>query len=189
MLNVGGQLDVQIRKLSLGERMKMELMAALLHRPKVIFLDEPTIGLDLTTQKSIRQFLLTYAKEHQPAMILTSHYMQDIASLCQRIIIIKDGAFIYDGDIKNIMARFSEHKYLTIKIDHEKMNGDYHLNIPRDLGTILHAHPEELKMKIHRDQFRQTSGWLLQNLACLDMAIEETDLADVVEYVMTKGMI
>ncbi|MGZ3689368.1 MAG: ABC transporter ATP-binding protein, partial [Bdellovibrionota bacterium] len=84
-LGVRDQLHIQIRRLSLGERMKMELIAALLHRPKVVYLDEPTIGLDLTAQRAIREFLLRYRKEHQPAMLLTSHYMEDIEKLCRRI--------------------------------------------------------------------------------------------------------
>jgi len=92
-LGVTDQLNIQIRRLSLGERMKMELVAALLHQPKIVFLDEPTIGLDLTAQRAIRNFILEYRREHQPAMILTSHYMEDIERLCERIVIINEGEF------------------------------------------------------------------------------------------------
>src|SRR5206468_11336207 len=95
-LEVRDELHVQIRRLSLGERMKMELIAALLHGPKVVFLDEPTIGLDLTAQRAIREFLLRYRAERQPAMLLTSHYMEDIERLCQRIVIMAEGGVVYD---------------------------------------------------------------------------------------------
>ena len=96
-LNISDQMNIQIRRLSLGERMKMELIAALLHNPRVVFLDEPTIGLDLTAQRAIRQFLLNYRQKHRPAMILTSHYMEDIEQLCERIIILRQGSVVYDG--------------------------------------------------------------------------------------------
>ncbi|MEK7691013.1 MAG: ATP-binding cassette domain-containing protein, partial [Bdellovibrionota bacterium] len=105
-LDVRNQLKTPIRRLSLGERMKMELIAALLHRPKVFFLDEPTIGLDLSAQRAIRQFLLDYRKARHPAMIITSHYMADIESLCERIVIIRDGQFLYDGRIERILEDF-----------------------------------------------------------------------------------
>ena len=110
MLAVKDELTVQLRRLSLGERMKMELIAALLHRPRVVFLDEPTIGLDLTAQRAIRDFLLTYRETHRPAMILTSHYMEDIERLCKRIVIIRDGEFIFDGPLQQVMDRYVTNK-------------------------------------------------------------------------------
>ncbi len=101
-LEVESLLHTPIRRLSLGERMKMELIAALLHNPKVIYLDEPTIGLDITAQKAVRLFLKEYQREHRPAMILTSHYMGDIEELCSRIAILKDGGVVYDGSISDL---------------------------------------------------------------------------------------
>src|SRR5262249_25006692 len=106
-LGVEKQLNIPIRRLSLGERMKMELIAALLHRPKVVFLDEPTIGLDLNAQRAMRKFLLEYRREHQPAMILTSHYMEDIEQLCERLVIIREGEFVYDGPLSNVLAKYA----------------------------------------------------------------------------------
>lgn len=102
-LRVGDELKTPIRQLSLGERMKMELIATLLHEPKVVFLDEPTIGLDITAQRAIREFLLDYRRTHKPAMILTSHYMEDIRQMCERMIIIRDGQFVYDGSLAEIL--------------------------------------------------------------------------------------
>jgi ABC-2 type transport system ATP-binding protein len=97
LLEVKELLDVQVRKLSLGERMKMELLAALLHRPKVIFLDEPTIGLDMIAQKNIRDFLKYYNRQEKITIMLTSHYLEDIKALCRRTIVINNGSLIYDG--------------------------------------------------------------------------------------------
>ena len=99
LLDCVGQLDVMVRELSLGERMKMELIAALLHSPRILFLDEPTIGLDVTSQKKVRQFLRTYSAGQRTVTMLTSHYMQDIEELCQRVIIIDDGRIFFDGPL------------------------------------------------------------------------------------------
>ncbi|HWA24441.1 MAG TPA: ABC transporter ATP-binding protein, partial [Lacunisphaera sp.] len=99
LLGIGGKLNVMVRELSLGERMKMELIAALLHRPRVLFLDEPTIGLDVVSQKAVRGFLRDYNRKHRTTILLTSHYMADISTLCERVIVIDHGKKIYDGDL------------------------------------------------------------------------------------------
>lgn len=112
-LGVQEQIFTQVRRLSLGERMKMELIASLLHQPKVIFLDEPTIGLDLTSQMAIRKFLKEYRQEFKPAIILTSHYMEDIENLCERIVIIKEGCKIYDGSLSQIAQSANEQRTIT----------------------------------------------------------------------------
>ena len=118
-LQIKDELNVQIRRLSLGERMKMEIIAALLHQPEVVFLDEPTIGLDLTAQKAIRKFLLDYRRTHQPAMILTSHYMEDIEQLCERIIIIRQGEFVYDGSLRKVVTEFAGEKVISVRFKRE----------------------------------------------------------------------
>ncbi|MGY8717951.1 MAG: ABC transporter ATP-binding protein, partial [Verrucomicrobiia bacterium] len=102
LLAVRGKLNVMVRELSLGERMKMELIAALLHRPKVLFLDEPTIGLDVVSQRAVRNFLRAYNKRHKVTILLTSHYMADIQELCERVIVIHKGQKIYDGDLDRL---------------------------------------------------------------------------------------
>lgn len=106
MLDVKDLLNIQVRRLSLGERMKMELIASLIHRPKVIFLDEPTIGLDLISQKRIREFLKYYNQQTKATVILTSHYMADIEDLCKRTIIINQGKIVYDGDLRRVNELF-----------------------------------------------------------------------------------
>src|SRR5204863_7556084 len=110
LLDVSDKLDTMVRELSLGERMKMELIAALLHSPRVLFLDEPTIGLDVTSQKKVREFLRRYTTEHRIVTMLTSHYMQDIQELCERVIIIDHGRLFFDGPLGDIVDRFSTQK-------------------------------------------------------------------------------
>jgi ABC-2 type transport system ATP-binding protein len=184
-LGVRGQLNTQIRRLSLGERMKMELIAALLHDPKVVFLDEPTIGLDLTAQRAIRDFILRYNREHQPAMILTSHYMEDIERLCQRIIIIREGEFVYDGPLEKITGRFSRNKVITAKLDPEKVTAPR--PFPSELGEIVVSDSSQIKVKVPRDRVPDAASFLLQGGAVADLLIEEVDISDIIESLLREG--
>src|SRR5881394_556269 len=115
LLAVKDKLNVAVRELSLGERMKMELIASLLHRPKVLFLDEPTIGLDVVSQKTVREFLRTYNATHKITILLTSHYMADIRELCRRVIIIHRGKIFFDGQLSDVLDRFADFKLITIQ--------------------------------------------------------------------------
>jgi len=114
-LNCVDQLHVQLRRLSLGERMKMEIIGSLLHRPKILFLDEPTIGLDVLAQKTIRTFLNSYVEEHKPTIILTSHYMDDISTLADRLLLISQGAIVYDGAMEDFITHAEKNLNLDIK--------------------------------------------------------------------------
>jgi ABC-2 type transport system ATP-binding protein len=153
MLGVASVLKIQIRKLSLGERMKMELVASLIHRPKIIFLDEPTIGLDLLSQKSVRDFIQQYQQEYRPITILTSHYLQDIESLCSRIMILKKGHNIYDGPLKAIEDHFfalkkielNQHQFSDALIEQFKLNPADHLieSIEQNQGQLSITLPKE----------------------------------------------
>ena len=177
-LGVSELLNVQIRRLSLGERMKMELMASLLHDPKVIFLDEPTIGLDLTSQKAIRQFLKRYKEEHNPSVILTSHYMEDIEALCERVILIKEGVIVYDGLLSQIKSRYNKKK--TVHIKANEISEDQKNKI-----STLWPHVEyienELRVSIEREAVNYCCKQLLDLLDVQDLNIEETDVADIIE--------
>lgn len=117
LLHCRPMLQVQLRRLSLGERMKMEIIGALLHHPAILYLDEPTIGLDVVAQTTIREFLKTYSKEHRPTIILTSHYMDDIAELAERLLIINSGAIVYDGTVTKFIERAGRHQNLVIVLD------------------------------------------------------------------------
>src|SRR6059036_1505961 len=117
LLVVRDKLNVSVRELSLGERMKMELIASLLHQPKVLFLDEPTIGLDVVSQKTVREFLREHNARHQTTILLTSHYMTDIQELCKRVIIIDHGKIFFDGRLSEVLDRFAHFKLVTIQCE------------------------------------------------------------------------
>src|SRR6185436_14245433 len=120
LLSVKDKLDVMVRELSLGERMKMELIASLLHQPKVLFLDEPTIGLDVVSQKTVREFLQDYNTRRKTTVLLTSHYMADIQALCRRVIIIDHGKIFVDGALSEVIDRFADFKLITIQCGNGK---------------------------------------------------------------------
>lgn len=164
-LMVKDQLRTQVRKLSLGERMKIELMAALLHQPKVIFLDEPTIGLDLSAQKAVREFMKNYQREFKPITILTSHYMEDIKELCHRIVIIKEGQFVFDGPITHVQKMMGDEKSVTVTTKEKVFN----VNVPR---TELAARTAEI----------------LRENEVLDLNIHEPSIEDIIESIMKHGM-
>src|SRR3954465_5649933 len=119
LLEVTEKMNVMVRELSLGERMKMELISALIHEPRVLFLDEPTIGLDVVSQKRVREFLRIYNQEHRIITMLTSHYMQDIEELCHRVLVIDHGKIFFDGPLAAIVDRFSSYKILSLTFEAE----------------------------------------------------------------------
>jgi ABC-2 type transport system ATP-binding protein len=181
-LNVQGQLNIQMRRLSLGERMKMELIAALLHQPKVVFLDEPTIGLDISSQRAIREFLLQYRRKHNPAMLLTSHYMEDIESLCERIIIIRDGGVVFDGPLKKIQSDFATHKVLKLRLDPQKAQPDFSA-----YGDVALQSADEVHLRIDRQKIPEVASAVLKAAPVLDLNIAEEDIANLIEKMMRKG--
>lgn len=185
-LDVRSEINIQIRRLSLGERMKMELIAALLHEPKVVFLDEPTIGLDLTAQKAIRQFILEYQKKHSPAMILTSHYMEDIEQLCERIIIIREGEFVYDGPLKKVISQFAQHKFLSVLLEDRISSDEAVKLVPSDLGEATVVDEARLRFQVDRNLIPQAAGKLLQALPVKDLNIEEPDIGTIIESLIRK---
>jgi ABC-2 type transport system ATP-binding protein len=184
-LKIKDQLNIQVRRLSLGERMKVELMAALIHKPKVIFLDEPTIGLDLTAQKAVRKFIKEYRKEHNPTMILTSHYMDDIEELCPRICILKDGQSVYDGQLDQLHKKYVKNKMITANIKNEDELSLITQNFPQELGRIEIV---EKQIKIHapRENTMEAAKYLLNNSHVLDLNIQEVEIGEVIEKIMNK---
>src|ERR1043166_7885299 len=153
LLDVTDKLNVMVRELSLGERMKMELIAALLHAPRVLFLDEPTIGLDVISQKKVREFLRVYNSEHRIITMLTSHYMQDIEELCERVIIIDHGRIHYDGPLSAIIDRFATHKNVSLVFEDRDLNRDF-----RDFGEVTEQTPESVTLKVPRGKVAETSA-------------------------------
>lgn len=189
ILQITDKLNIQIRRLSLGERMKMELIAALLHQPKVVFLDEPTIGLDLTAQRAIREFVLEYRRREAPAMLLTSHYMEDIEKLCERLVLVAQGAIVYDGSVSALMKDHARHKVLTVHLragdaTGEKAAPDFRL--PDALGEVVESGAQAVRVKVDRTGVAAASAWLLQNLPVADLAISEEDVGTVIESIMKR---
>lgn len=185
-LNIKHLLDIQVRRLSLGERMKMELIASLLHRPKVLYLDEPTLGLDITSQRAIRKFLLDYSKRYKPAMLITSHYMEDIEELCERIMIIREGTFVYDGPLQRILKEFVRYKVISLTVD--GLNGDKPAALPPSLGEIVSHDDGVIRVKSNRNSISETVSHLLKTLPVIDLTIQEEDIATIIEQIMTSGM-
>lgn len=178
-LNIKDQLKVQVRRLSLGERMKVELMAALLHNPKVIFLDEPTIGLDLTAQKAVRNFIKTYRKDHKPIMVLTSHYMADIEELCQRVVVLKQGEIVYDGGIDKISGSKKKIKFIKLKLE----NDINHFTFPEELAEIV-VQDGVLFLKTTQDKILKAAKFLIDNYHIHDFSIEDQPISDLIENIM-----
>jgi ABC-2 type transport system ATP-binding protein len=190
---VHDQIEIQIRRLSLGERMKMELIATLLHQPRVVFLDEPTIGLDLTAQRTIRDFLLDYRREHRPAMLLTSHYMEDIERLCKRILIIRDGQLVFDGLLQDVIKTHARHKVIALEL-HEDAGNDTNLigRVQTLLASmpdteIIEQKPGTLRIRTLRDTAPQLAGKLIGILPVHDLSVEEMEIATIIEGLLHEG--
>ncbi len=183
ILGVRRELEIQIRRLSLGERMKMELIAALLHGPRVVFLDEPTIGLDLSAQRAVRDFVLAYLEEHRPAMVLTSHYMEDIQRLCERILILRDGQLVYDGSLARVVETYADHKILTAHL----RRGAHPAPRPedlRELGTVERFDGDRLRLRVPRDGVARAASRLLARWPVADLGIEEPDVGAIIERIL-----
>jgi ABC-2 type transport system ATP-binding protein len=167
-------MNVMVRELSLGERMKMELIAALIHEPRVLFLDEPTIGLDVVSQKRVREFLRIYNEEHRIVTLLTSHYMQDIQELCHRVLVIDHGKIFFDGPLAEIVDRFSGHKILSLTFETEGT---------RDLsafGEIIEQTPVSVQLKVPRAKVTETCRQLLEACDVNDINVQEVPVEDVI---------
>jgi ABC-2 type transport system ATP-binding protein len=185
VLDVRRELRIQIRRLSLGERMKMELIAALLHGPRVVFLDEPTIGLDLAAQRSIRDFLLRYREEHRPAMILTSHYMEDIQRLCRRILIIRDGEIVYDGPLQRVKDHYAVYKVIRAHLHKtaEPVRIDEDI---RALGEVIECNEGQICLRVKRADVPAASARILERFSVADLVIEEMDIGTIIERIFRE---
>ena len=174
LLDVKDKLDTMVRELSLGERMKMELIAALLHTPRVLFLDEPTIGLDVTSQKKVREFLRLYNSEHRIVTMLTSHYMQDIQELCHRVIIIDRGRIFYDGPLDSIIDRFATHKMLDLTFA-AATTQDF-----APYGEVLAQTPQSVRLRVPRAKVTEVCRALLTNIQVSDISVQEPPVEEVI---------
>jgi ABC-2 type transport system ATP-binding protein len=183
LLAVKDKLDVMVRELSLGERMKMELIAALLHQPKVLFLDEPTIGLDVVSQKTVREFLRSYNARQKTTIILTSHYMADIQELCKRVIIIDKGKIFFDGKLAEILDRFADFKILTISWE----TGASFPSVDfAKYGQLIEQSPNCIKLKVKRDSAIAVCKELLDKVPVNDIDIQDVPIEEVIRQIFAR---
>lgn len=185
MLNVDDKLDVMVRELSLGERMKMELIAALLHRPRVLFLDEPTIGLDVIAQKVVREFLRTYNRKHKTTILLTSHYMADIEALCDRVLIIERGNLFFDGALSEVLERFADSK--TIEVTTDRDNDTAFLARFKNVGEVLQCNSDRVKLKVRRKDVPAACRFLLDHFHVTDMTISDIPIEEVIRNIFREN--
>lgn len=181
LLDVTRLLKQPVRELSLGERMKMELIAALLHSPDVLFLDEPTIGLDVIAQHNIQKFLKFYQQKRQITILLTSHYMKDITALCQRVVIVAQGVIQYDGSLAGIIDQFSGHKVLTLQLAANTALEGFDR-----YGQLLEAVAPKVKLKVARQQVPRVLSEILSRYQVEDVAVEDPPLEEVIAEVFSQ---
>lgn len=183
LLAVEEKLNIMVRELSLGERMKMELIAALLHEPKILFLDEPTIGLDVVSQKTVREFLRRHNSTRKTTIILTSHYMADIQELCERVIIIDKGTIFFDGKLSGILDRFAGSKIVTIRLSGPITMNNLELS---QLGEIIENSATAVKLKVKRERVTTVCKELLDRLPVQDIDIEEVPIEEVIRTIFAR---
>src|SRR5258707_166981 len=183
LLAVKDKLNVSVRELSLGERMKMELIASLLHQPKVLFLDEPTIGLDVVSQKTVRQFLREHNSRSKTTILLTSHYMTDIQELCQRVIIIDHGTIFFDGRLSDVVDRFADSKLVTIRFESAT---EFSPERVGKYGKIVEQTPGSIRLEVKRDRVIPACKALLDELPVSDIDIEEVPIEEVIRRIFAR---
>lgn len=180
LLEVQDFLKVQVRKLSLGQRMKMELIAALIHSPKILFLDEPTIGLDVVMQKKMRDFIKEYNKRYNATIILTSHYMDDVKELCNRVVVIDKGRILFDGALDEIIKKFANHKLLTVVFSRKVELEDL-----KKIGQVKEFDFPKALISVKRASASMAAAELLQKFPVADINIEEPQIEDIIREVFT----
>jgi ABC-2 type transport system ATP-binding protein len=183
LLKVRDKLNVSVRELSLGERAKMELIASLLHQPKVLFLDEPTIGLDVVSQKTVREFLREYNAARKTTILLTSHYMNDIQELCDRVVIIDHGTIFFDGRLSEIVDRFADSKLVTIQC--EGANNHSSADLAK-YGEVVEQNPGSIQLKVKRDRVIHVCKALLDELPVTDIDIQEVPIEEVIRRIFAR---
>lgn len=183
LLGLEGKLTQPVRKLSLGERMKAELLAALLHRPQVLFLDEPTLGLDVNAQVAVRDFLREYNQRYQATVLLTSHYMADITALCQRVLLIHQGQLIYDGSLDRLLERFAP--YREVKIELAQPLSESRL---LQYGELESIEGREVRFLVQRETLTRTVARILAELEVLDLTVTDPPVEEVIGRVFRAGV-
>jgi ABC-2 type transport system ATP-binding protein len=182
MLDITGDLRQPVRKLSLGQRMKAELLAALIHEPKILFLDEPTLGLDVNAQAAVREFLRNYNKETGATIILTSHYMADIVSLCSRVLVIDHGKLIHDGSLDEILAKFAPYRLITADL-----NTTPSPDAVASLGVEQKLQGMSLTVLAQRDTLPATVTQMLSTLNVKDLTVTDPPIEEVIAKMFSQS--
>jgi ABC-2 type transport system ATP-binding protein len=179
LLDLGELLQKPVRNLSLGERMKCEVAAALLHRPRILFLDEPTIGLDVTMQRRIRAFIAEYNRRYQATVLLTSHYMADVEALCRRVVIIHHGQLLFDGELASLVQRFSPHKTIVVDLEGEEQDlGGY--------GEVVGREGARVTLRVPKADTARVTARLLSEVPVVDLTVEDPQIEEVIEQVFSQ---
>jgi ABC-2 type transport system ATP-binding protein len=179
LLDVAELVRKPVRQLSLGERMKVEIVGSLLHQPQVLFLDEPTIGLDVTMQKRIRAFVAEYNRRHGATVLLTSHYMADVQALCKRVVVIHHGRILYDGALTGLAEQFAAYKTIGVALE----NGNVELE---RYGEVIHRDGDWVTLRVPKAETSQVAARLLADQSVLDLNIEDPPIEDVIELVFAQ---
>lgn len=179
LLDLGALVNKPVRNLSLGERMKVEIANSLLHRPAVLFLDEPTLGLDITMQRRIRQFIADYNARHDATVMLTSHYMADVEALCERVIVIHHGQILFDGPLADLSRQFAATKKLVVTLAEPSDLSEY--------GEVTDATPTRATLLVDRAAAAAITGRILAERPVADLTVEDPPIEDVIEMVFAGG--
>ncbi len=179
LLDLGELVNKPVRNLSLGERMKMEIAGALLHRPQVLFLDEPTIGLDVTMQRRIRTFIAEYNQRYSATVLLTSHYMADVEALCRRVIVIHHGKLLFDGQLSDLAGRFAAYKTIVVTLEDPTTDLSAY-------GTVVEKEGAQVKLRVPKAETPRLTALLLSECPVSDLTIEDPPIEDVIERVFAQ---
>lgn len=179
LLELEPLLRKPVRNLSLGERMKCEIAASLLHRPRVVFLDEPTIGLDVTMQRRIRSFLAEYNRRFEATILLTSHYMADVEALCRRIVVIHHGKLLFDGELADLVHRFTAHKTIVVQLEDPQAD-------LRPYGEVISSTDGHITLRVLKADTARVTERLLADLAVIDLTVEDPPIEEVIEQVFAQ---
>ena len=182
MLELGPELTRPVRKLSLGERMKAELMAALLHRPKVLFLDEPTLGLDINAQARVRDFLVAYNRRFGATLLLTSHYMADITALCPRVLLIHQGRLFHDGSLEALTSRLAPCREVRLEL-----RDPVSAEVLKAYGEVQQLQGRQARLMIPRSQLTGQVARILADLAVEDLEVRDPPIEDLIGQVFRQG--
>jgi ABC-2 type transport system ATP-binding protein len=184
MLALEGKLSQPVRKLSLGERMKAELLAALIHQPHILFLDEPTLGLDVNAQVSVREFLREYNQRYQATILLTSHYMADITALCPRVLVIHQGQLVYDGSLEGLVERFAPCRSIVVELANSYPEEKLAL-----YGDLEAVNGQSVSFLVPQETLTRTVAKILAELEVIDLTVTEPPIEEVIGRVLKAGVV